>query len=101
MTTILTSLEINTFFFILGSFIGFVIGFVVGFCYKSLLDDKFIKPANFLAWMISIIWLAWLSFLALDMISMEPPTVFNLVSGSAVGYILGDKFLNFFKELKR
>lgn len=74
----------------------FVIGLLVGFFLRETMLIIFKQNKSnsdqMLAWVISVTWVVWHIAAGLNLVDGPPPTMYDLVSGGTIGWILGDKF---------
>lgn len=79
-----------------GALIGLIVGFVLGFLTSTFFKKTPYTPEVFLAWLISLIWIFWnvLAGVGFDGIT-PPPTIFDIVAGGSVGFIMGEKFFDY------
>lgn len=75
--------------------IGLLIGFVLGAGFVKLFHKTGFQGDQFLAWSIAISWLLWHLSSGVGVIDTVPPTMYDVVSGGAVGFILGEKFFDY------
>ena len=73
------------------------IGFIIGFFTASFLYKTKYTADMILAWVISTVWILWHIGAGFNLfgVTHEPPTMFDIVSGGAVGFILGEKFFDY------
>ena len=81
--------------------IGLTIGFILGFLAVFLFNCRPFKGDHFLAWVISLSWVIWHISAGLGIIGAPPPTMYDVVSGGSVGFILGEKFWDGVKFWKK
>lgn len=80
-----------------GALLGLIVGFVMGFFIASLFHKTKYSPEMFLAWVISVIWVFWHVGAGFNVFGVvaPPPTMFDLISGGSVGFILGERFSDY------
>jgi len=81
--------------------IGLITGVVIGFILRAFFDGKEIHGELILAWVISIVWLIWHVIAALSSTYEQPPTMFDVISGGAIGVVIGEKFFDYVAQLMR
>lgn len=74
--------------------LGLVIGFVLGAGAVHFFKKNSVPGDQILAWTISLTWVIWHIAAALSIVAGPPPTMYDVVSGGAVGFILGERFWN-------
>lgn len=72
--------------------IGLVIGFVLGAGAVHFFKHKSIPGDQMLAWVIALTWVIWHLAAGVSILDSPPPTMYDVVSGGAVGFILGERF---------
>jgi len=73
-----------------------MLGFLLGVFAMVLIGRNGAKKEDMLAWTIAIIWLCWHVAAGFSGGSITvPPTMFDIVSGGAVGFIFGEKFFDY------
>ena len=75
--------------------IGLVIGFVLGAGFVSWFHRSGLKGEDFLAWSIALSWVIWHLSAGAGLVDTVPPTMYDVVSGGAVGFILGERFFDY------
>ena len=80
-----------------GGLAGLVLGFILGFFVASFFHKTKYSPEMFLAWIIATIWIVWHVGAGFNLfgVTHEPPTMFDIISGGSVGFILGEKFFDY------
>jgi hypothetical protein len=78
--------------FVLGLIIGFTLGFFALAFAQFLLGKRSIPGDQFLAYFISVSWVIWHLGTGLGVLPVPPPTMYDVISGGAVGFILGERF---------
>jgi len=82
--------------FVQGFALGLILGFLVGVFAMVSIGRKGYKKEDMLAWSIAIVWLGWHVAAGFSGGSITvPPTMFDIVSGGAVGFIFGEKFFEY------
>lgn len=82
--------------FIQGFAVGLMLGFLLGIFAMVTMGRQGYKKEDMLAWTIAIIWLCWHVAAGFSGGSITvPPTMFDIVSGGAVGFIFGEKFFDY------
>jgi len=72
--------------------LGIIIGFVMGMGVMRWFNKGKFPGDHLLAWFIALNWIGWHTSVALGFVEIVPPTIYDLVSGGAVGFILGERF---------
>lgn len=54
-----------------------------------------------LAWTIAISWIVWHLGAGFGFLNAPPPTMYDLISGGSVGFILGERFWDGFSNILR
>ena len=86
--------------FIQGFALGLVVGFLVGVLAMVLIGRNGAKKEDMLAWTIAIVWLCWHVAAGFSGGAITvPPTMFDIVSGGAVGFILGERFFEYLSKM--
>lgn len=85
--------------FLAGLIVGLLVGIFVGVVGNRLMTKMQITGADTLAWVMVVIWIVWHVGGGLGYLD-NPPTLYDVISGAAVGYILGEKFFTFLKILR-
>jgi|TARA_R110000851_G_scaffold29_5_gene114 hypothetical protein len=84
---------------------GFVFGLIVGSLITVfaiiIFGKKDYAKEDMLAWTIVLVWLVWHIIAGFTGIVDSPPNIFDIVSGGAVGFVLGEKFMNMIPFFKR
>lgn len=80
-----------------GALVGLILGFFLGFFVSSFFHKTKYTPDMVLAWILATVWLVWHVGAGFNVfgVTHEPPTVYDIVSGGAVGFILGEKFFDY------
>ena len=81
--------------------IGLVVGFIVGSMAVLVFKCDHFKGDMLLAWTISLTWIVWHLGAGLSLLEGPPPTMYDVVSGGSVGFILGEKFWEGIKFWKK
>ena len=72
--------------------IGLLVGFILGAGFMNLFKKEAVPGDQILAWVISTTWVIWHISAGLSVVDNAPPGMYDVVSGGAVGFILGEKF---------
>lgn len=75
--------------------IGLALGFIAGAVFMSVLHRTGVRGEDILAWVISGSWIVWHIGAGLGLVDSVPPTMYDVVSGGAVGFILGERFFDY------
>lgn len=81
--------------------LGVVIGFAFGALFISLVHRHQHESEAILAWVISLVWVCWHVAAGLALIASAPPTIFDLVAGGSVGFVLGERFFDYVSILRK
>lgn len=81
--------------FIQGFILGCLIGFLLGVGAMVVFGRKGYRKEDMLAWTIGIIWLIWHVGAGFTGAIETPPSMFDIVSGGAIGFIFGEKFFDY------
>lgn len=82
--------------FVQGFAFGLTIGFLFGIFAMVVMGRNGYKKEDMLAWTIAIVWLCWHVAAGFSGGAITvPPTMFDIVSGGAVGFIFGEKFFDY------
>ncbi len=87
--------------FIQGFILGLTIGVLLGIGVMTIFGKQGYKKEDMLAWTIAIVWLIWHVVAGFLGTISAPPNMFDVVSGGAVGFVLGEKFFDYFTKFKR
>lgn len=79
--------------FSLGTILGIALGFVMGFFIRAFFEKRKVKAEGVLAWLLTGIFIVWHVLAGLHLFGIEEPTtVFDVIAGGAVGFVLGERF---------
>lgn len=78
-----------------GFLLGCLLGFLLGMAAMIFFGRKGYKKEDLLAWTIGITWLTWHVIAGFTGIIHTPPSMFDIVSGGAMGFIFGEKFFDY------
>lgn len=82
--------------FVQGFAVGLMLGFLLGIFAMVVMGKNGYKKEDMLAWTIAIVWLCWHVAAGFSGGAITvPPTMFDIVSGGAVGFIFGEKFFDY------
>ena len=90
-------LNIHDLNFAQGFVFGLVTGVLLGIGAMVVFGRKGYKKEDLLAWTIAIVWLIWHVVAGFTGVIETPPNMFDVVSGGAVGFVLGEKFFDWFR----
>jgi hypothetical protein len=86
---------INELTFYQGFILGSLIGFLLGVAAMIFFGRKGYRKEDLLAWTIGIVWLTWHVAAGFTGVIHTPPSMFDIVSGGAIGFIFGEKFFDY------
>lgn len=86
---------LNTLSFWQGFLLGIVLGFLAGMGVMAIFKKMGFKKEELLAWTIGVTWFVWHVAAGFTGIVSTPPSMFDIVSGGAVGFIFGEKFFEY------
>ena len=81
--------------FLQGFILGSLIGFLLGIGAMVFFGRRGVNKEDLLAWTIAIVWLVWHVIAGFTGTISVPPSMFDIVSGGAVGFIFGEKFFDY------
>lgn len=86
---------LNNLTFIQGFILGSLIGFLLGIGAMVVFGRQGYRKEDMLAWTIGITWLIWHIVAGFTGAIETPPSMFDIVSGGAIGFIFGEKFFDY------
>lgn len=84
-----------------GFVFGLVVGCLLGIGVMVIFGKSGAKKEDLLAWTIAIVWLIWHVIAGFTGLISTPPNMFDIVSGGAVGFVLGEKFFDYFNAFRK
>lgn len=79
----------------IGAGLGFLAGVATGVVAVSMFKNIKYNGQDILAWILAITWIIWHLLAAFTEAVEAPPTMYDIVSGGAVGFIFGEKFFDY------
>lgn len=81
----------------LGVLVGAIIGAIAVLVWKQKADQTQLA----LAWAISVSWLLWHVANGLEILPTSPSATFDIIAGASVGVVIGEKFFEGLKGLRK